>query len=111
MISCSRPVQHDAVLTAVKATPFGWPAASLDPGSGRRPSTRTNSRGLTGVTEQDPPIRVFTLSGDGRVVIGGRSRLWRDCPVEWDARQLIEDAKCRARRVAAEAPSTSCTPP
>jgi putative transposase len=26
---------HDAVLTGVKATPSGWPAASLDPGSGR----------------------------------------------------------------------------
>jgi len=74
MISCSRPVQHDAVLTAVKAKPFGWPAASLDPGSGRRPSTRTSSRGPTGATEQDPPIQVFMLSGDCRSLPVQRAR-------------------------------------
>jgi hypothetical protein len=29
------PIQHDrAVLAGVKAKPFGWPAASPDPGSG-----------------------------------------------------------------------------
>ena len=66
MISCSRPVQHVAVLTAVKATPCGWPTATLDPGSGRRPSTRTKSKSRRKITPQDPPIQVSTLSGDCR---------------------------------------------
>jgi hypothetical protein len=65
MICCSRPVQHGAVLTAVKAEPSGWPTASLDPGSGRRRSTRTKSR-PTEITQQDPPIQVSTVSGDCR---------------------------------------------
>jgi len=33
-----RRTQHDAVLAGVKAKPYGWPPASPDPGSGRRPS-------------------------------------------------------------------------
>jgi hypothetical protein len=65
MICCSRPVQHGTVLTAVKAEPSGWPTASLDPGSGRRRSTRTKSR-PTEITQQDPPIQVSTVSGDCR---------------------------------------------
>ena len=65
MISCSQPVQHGAVLTAVKAKPSGWPAASLDPGSGRRPSTRTGST-ISRDQQQDPPIQVSTVSGDCR---------------------------------------------
>jgi hypothetical protein len=65
MICCSRPVQHGTVLTAVKAEPSGWPTASLDPGSGRRRSTRTRSR-PTEITQQDPPIQVSTVSGDCR---------------------------------------------
>jgi hypothetical protein len=32
--------QHGAVLAGVKATPFGWPPASPDPNSGRRPTAR-----------------------------------------------------------------------
>jgi hypothetical protein len=32
---CSPPRHHGAVLAGVKAKPFGWPAASPDPGSGR----------------------------------------------------------------------------
>jgi hypothetical protein len=66
MISCSQPVQHGAVLTAVKAKPSGWPAASLDPGSGRRPSTRTGST-ISRDQQQDPPIQVSTVSGDCRM--------------------------------------------
>ena len=34
----------DHVLVGVKAKHSGWPTASLDPGSGRRRSTRTKSR-------------------------------------------------------------------
>jgi hypothetical protein len=67
MICCSRPVQHGTVLTAVKAEPSGWPTASLDPGSGRRRSTRTKSR-PTEITQQDPPIQVSTVSGDCREI-------------------------------------------
>jgi hypothetical protein len=69
MICCSRPVQHGTVLTAVKAEPSGWPTASLDPGSGRRRSTRTRSR-PTEITQQDPPIQVSTVSGDCRAARG-----------------------------------------
>jgi hypothetical protein len=36
--------QHGLVLAGLKATPSGWPAASLDPGSGRRQDT-TSGRG------------------------------------------------------------------
>ena len=32
-----RSEQHGTVLAGVKATPCGWPSASLDPGCGRRP--------------------------------------------------------------------------
>ncbi|MEO8748965.1 MAG: hypothetical protein ABI384_01090, partial [Allobranchiibius sp.] len=32
----SRTPEPDDVLTGIKAKPFGWPTASLDPGSGRR---------------------------------------------------------------------------
>jgi hypothetical protein len=37
------PAQHGAVLTGVKATPSGWPPASLDPGCGRRTPAATGS--------------------------------------------------------------------
>ena len=36
-------VQHGAVLAGVKATPSGWPPASPDPSSGRRPPAATGS--------------------------------------------------------------------
>ena len=35
--------QHRAVLAGVKATPSGWPPASPDPSSGRRPTAATGS--------------------------------------------------------------------
>ena len=37
MGSPTRTRQCGTVLADVKAKPFGWPAASLDPGCGRRP--------------------------------------------------------------------------
>jgi hypothetical protein len=42
--------QHGAVLADVKAKPFGWPAASPDPGSGRH---KTAAIGTTSWQEQD----------------------------------------------------------
>jgi hypothetical protein len=43
---CSRPRHHGAVLAGVKAKPFGWPAASPDPGSGGThwPSSRAAAK-------------------------------------------------------------------
>ena len=42
----SRPaLKNDDVLTGVKAKPFGWPSASLDPGSGRRPKGQLRGNG------------------------------------------------------------------
>jgi cytosine/adenosine deaminase-related metal-dependent hydrolase len=38
------------------------------------------------------------------VVVGGRPRLWRGWPVDRDARQLIDEARLRARKVVADAP-------
>jgi hypothetical protein len=35
--------EHDHVLAGVKAKPFGWPAASLDTGSGRGPRAASGS--------------------------------------------------------------------
>jgi hypothetical protein len=49
-------VQHGAVLAGVKATPSGWPPASPDPSSGRRPPAATGS----GIQQ----TQVSTLSGD-----------------------------------------------
>jgi cytosine/adenosine deaminase-related metal-dependent hydrolase len=37
------------------------------------------------------------------VVVAGRPRLWRGWPVDWDARQLIEDVRRRARKVVVDA--------
>jgi len=65
-------VQHGAVLAGVKATPSGWPPASPDPSSGRRPPAATGS----GIQQ----TQVSTLSGDcqsavqQRVQIGGDLR-------------------------------------
>ena len=45
--------QHGGVLAGVKATPSGWPTASLDTDSGRpADSQRTGA----GPDDQDPPI-------------------------------------------------------
>ena len=38
------------------------------------------------------------------VVVAGRPRLWRGWPVDWDARQLIEEAKHRAQKVLTDGP-------
>ena len=50
--------QDGAVLAGVKAKPLGWPPASLDPRSGRRPPAATG--------ERIQQIQVSTLSGDCR---------------------------------------------
>jgi hypothetical protein len=51
------PLQHDVVLAAVKATPSGWPPASLDPTCGRRP-------GAASGTKEIHQFQVSTVSGD-----------------------------------------------
>jgi hypothetical protein len=38
------------------------------------------------------------------VVVAGGPRLWRGWPVDWDARQLIEEAKHRAQKVLTDGP-------
>jgi len=35
-MTCVPTAQDGAILAGVKAKPYGWPAASPDPGSGRR---------------------------------------------------------------------------
>jgi len=40
----SRSVEHGRVLVGIKATPFGWPTASLDPDFGHDPVARSESR-------------------------------------------------------------------
>ena len=53
--------KRDHVLVDVKATPFGWPTASLDPDSGRGP------RATSGIpAPQDPQFQASTESGDCR---------------------------------------------
>ena len=49
----------DPVLAGVKAKPFGWPTASLDPDSGRRPNAASGSPAAR--TKQN---QVSTVSGD-----------------------------------------------
>ena len=62
--------QRGTVLAGVKAKPFGWPAASLDPGCGRHPANRRR----TGLEERPKTkIRqseVSTLLGDCRTSYG-----------------------------------------
>ena len=53
--------EHDHVLAGVKAKPFGWPAASPDPGSGRGPRTASGSPLHT-----NQQIQLSTVSGDCR---------------------------------------------
>src|SRR4051812_48050835 len=65
--------QRGTVLAGVKAKPFGWPAASLDPGCGRRPANRRRNRARrTGRGTKIRQSEVSTLLGDcrhrGRVV-------------------------------------------
>jgi hypothetical protein len=63
-------IEHDHVLTGVKAKPFGWPAASPDPGSGRGPTAASGSP-----LSKHPQIQVSTVSGDCQVV--GATSPWR----------------------------------
>lgn len=53
--------KHDPVLAGVKATPFGWPTASPDPGSGRGPTAASGSP-LSTITQN----QASTVSGDCR---------------------------------------------
>jgi putative transposase len=72
------PAQHGAVLAGVKATPSGWPPASLDPGCGRRTPAATGSPAQGEIRQ----IQVSTVSGDcrgSRIVAGLDGRLATDC--------------------------------
>ena len=60
--------QCGAVLAGVKAKPFGWPAASLDPGSGRRPRTAAEPGSNNGPRTKIHQLEVSTLSGDGHTL-------------------------------------------
>jgi hypothetical protein len=52
--------QRDHVLVDVKATPSGWPPASLDPDSGRGPWATSGTPGLHEIHN----FQVSTVSGD-----------------------------------------------
>jgi hypothetical protein len=54
--------QHGLVFAGLKATPSGWPAASLDPGSGRRQHAVSGS----GPERRIHKSQVSTVSGDCR---------------------------------------------
>jgi len=58
----SRSVEHGRVLVGIKATPFGWPTASLDPDFGHDPRS-TEREPAHGLRTQE---LVFTASGDCR---------------------------------------------
>jgi hypothetical protein len=65
------PAQQCAVLAGIKATPSGWPPASLDPGTGRRTPAATGSTAEAGIRQ----IQVSTVSGDCRTNgVVGRSQ-------------------------------------
>ena len=38
------------------------------------------------------------------VVVAGRPRLWHGWPLDWDARQLIDDVRRRAQKIVVDAP-------
>ena len=44
-LSSPHAVNYDVVLTGIKATPSGWPSASLDTGSGRRQQRQLRGNG------------------------------------------------------------------
>jgi hypothetical protein len=54
-----RSVNDGSLLVGVKATPSGWPTASLDPDSGDRRRARSGARRV-----YKPQKLVFTVSGD-----------------------------------------------
>jgi hypothetical protein len=56
-----RSVNDGSLLVGVKATPSGWPTASLDPDSGDRRRARSGARRV-----YEPQKLVFTVSGDCR---------------------------------------------
>ena len=65
------PTRQDrAVLTGVKAKPCGWPAASLDPGSGRHKAAPVGTRARVDDQDQIPLRGVSTVSGDCQVASG-----------------------------------------
>ena len=57
------PAQQCAVLAGIKATPSGWPPASLDPGSGRAPQAASGRP----ANNRNNKTEVSTVSGDCRV--------------------------------------------
>src|SRR5690242_10281125 len=64
--------QRGTLLAAVKATPFGWPTASLDPSCGAAPGNRRRDRSpKNGPTTKIHQSEVSTLSGDGRQLPSG----------------------------------------
>ena len=56
------PASMAAPFVSLKAMPFGWPPASLDPDSGHDP--KHGAEAVPGSTE--PKMFVFTVSGDCR---------------------------------------------
>jgi len=60
-----RSEQPGTVLAGVKATPCGWPAASLDPGCGRSPTTTDEARREKS-KDKIHSSRVSTVRGDCR---------------------------------------------
>lgn len=58
------PAQHGGVLAGVKAKPFGWPAASLDTGSGHRPTAAIRGRPETRSLQIESPRKQGNLSTD-----------------------------------------------
>jgi hypothetical protein len=59
MTTGPRSVNDGSLLAGVKATPSGWPSASLDPDSGGSPRARSGARRV-----YEPQKLVFTVSGD-----------------------------------------------
>ena len=57
MIGPLPATQRGTVLAGVNAKPYGWPAASVDPGCGRHPRTAAGTRLEERTQDQDPPIR------------------------------------------------------
>ena len=61
----SAATQRGTVLAGVKAKPCGWPAASLDPGCGRRPRPPSKPGPTNEPNTKIRQSQVSTLSGDG----------------------------------------------
>ncbi|MGH9259624.1 MAG: hypothetical protein ACRD08_06955, partial [Acidimicrobiales bacterium] len=90
------PAQHGAVLAGIKATPSGWPPASLDPDRGRTPNSSDRERQRKNDSDKIRSLRFQGIAADpasGAVLDVGRERYLP--PPELAEHVIARDRSCR----------------